>query len=65
MSKYNEQTKQHIYAWRQTHREQYNKYINDKVKEYYDAHKKEILDKKRNMYAYKKEILRLSFLELF
>lgn len=64
MTKYNETTKQAIYKWRETHREEYNKYISEKVNEHYHRNKTEILLKMKKQYAFKKEIVRLSFLEL-
>jgi len=61
---YTEGIKKSIYKWREANKTEYNKYIASKVNEHYHAHKEEILLKKKNMYAYKKEIQRLSFLGL-
>ena len=65
MTKYNEQTKKHIYTWRETHHEQYKDYIKNKVAEHYEKNKIEILKRLKRIRDYKKEVERLSFNELF
>jgi hypothetical protein len=62
---YNELIKQRTYKWRESHHEEYKKYIREKVNEHYHRNKDNILKKLKNTYQYKKEVLRLSFLELF
>ena len=65
MTKYNETTKQAIYKWRETHHDEYKKYVAEKVNEHYHRNKTEILAKMKRQYLFKKEIARLAFLELF
>ncbi len=51
---YNENTKKSIYKWRQTHKEQWDEYHNNKQKEYNEKNRDQILAKKKQNYEYKR-----------
>ena len=50
---YNDSSKKAIYKWRDTHKEEWNEYHNNKEKQRYNKNRESILASKKEAYEYK------------
>ena len=62
---YSETLKANAYKWREGNKDKYNAYCNEQSKKYYDNNKERLRALRMKRYELSREILRLSFLQLF
>lgn len=58
---YNEKTKASIYKWREAHKDKHAQYHNERQKIYNERHRDTILEKKRELYQFRKFINNLDY----
>ena len=63
--RYNQETKEIIYKWRQGNQEVYRKVVREGVRRYADKNKEKIADYKRKFYRHKLEWDRLRNINIF